>query len=274
MKPINRRRRTVLLLAFSIGALALILVSGMLLEGEARVTDFARKNLSPTPSFPFGTDWMGRDMLTRTLAGLSLSIRIGLLTAAISALVAFAMGAAAAAFGRIADGAVSGLIDVLMGIPHMLLLILISFACGKGLRGIVIGVSCTHWMSLARLIRGEIMQLRQSAYIKVAEKLGVSRVRIVFRHMAPHLLPQFIVGLVLLFPHAILHEAGVSFLGFGLPPEQPTIGIILSESMGYLSAGRWWLALFPGLMLVGTVMLFDRLGSAMRRLLDPASFHE
>ena len=89
--------------------------------------------------------------------------------------------------------------------------------------------------------------------------------------MLPHLLPQFVVGLVLQFPHAILHEASITFLGFGLPPEQPAIGVILSESMRYLTTGRWWLALFPGLALMLTVLLFASIGDRLRRLLDPSS---
>ena len=92
--------------------------------------------------------------------------------------------------------------------------------------------------------------------------------------MVPHLLPQFITGLVLLFPHAILHEASITFLGFGLPPEQPAIGIILSESMKYLVMGKWWLALFPGLLLLAVVMTFHLLGQGLLKLLDPASVHE
>ena len=90
-------------------------------------------------------------------------------------------------------------------------------------------------------------------------------------HIFPQILPQFLVGLVLLFPHAILHEASITFLGFGLPPEKPAIGVILSESMSYLSTGKWWLALFPGLALVGVVVLFDRIGSGLKALLDPSS---
>lgn len=92
--------------------------------------------------------------------------------------------------------------------------------------------------------------------------------------MVPHLFPQFMVGLVLLFPHAILHEASVTFLGFGLSPEQPAIGVILSEGMKYLIMGQWWLAVFPGLALVLVVLLFDLVGSTLRKLLDPASIHE
>lgn len=91
--------------------------------------------------------------------------------------------------------------------------------------------------------------------------------------MVPHLFPQFLVGLILLFPHAILHEASITFLGFGLSPEQPAIGVILSESMQYLAMGKWWLALFPGLLLVLTVALFDVAGESLRKLLDPGSAH-
>ena len=92
--------------------------------------------------------------------------------------------------------------------------------------------------------------------------------------MVPHILPQFLVGLILLFPHAILHEASITFLGFGLSPDQPAIGIILSESMRYLTTGLWWLALFPGLALVGIVVLFDLAGGSLRKLLDPYRVHD
>ena len=116
--------------------------------------------------------------------------------------------------------------------------------------------------------------MKSAPYILAAEKLGVSRFDIARRHMVPHILPQFLTGMILLFPHAILHEASVTFLGFGLSSEQPAIGVILSESMRYLTTGKWWLALFPGLALVLTVILFAMLGERLRRLLDPASAHE
>lgn len=274
MKNGSRRRLTLILLVGAVLLFVLIAVGGYLATDGAAVSDFTRKNLAPCLHYPFGTDWMGRDMFLRTLTGLSMSIRLGLLTAGISAVIAFALGVASATLGRWADSIVRFVIDLMMGIPHILLLVLISLACGKGFVGVVVGVSLTHWTSLARLIRGEVLQLRESTYIKAAEKMGKSRWHIAWRHMAPHLLPQFLVGLVLLFPHAILHEASITFLGFGLSPEQPAIGVILSESMKYLSMGKWWLALLPGLCLVLVVMLFDWMGESLRRLIDPASVHE
>jgi ABC-type dipeptide/oligopeptide/nickel transport system permease subunit len=268
---LDRRKLTAALLALSALLLLAALVYGAASNEAAMETDFSRKNLAPSAAYPFGTDWMGRDMFARTFAGLSLSIRLGILTATVSAAFAFALGACAAAMGKAADSVISFLIDLVMGVPHMLLLILISFACGKGFWGVAIGVIFSHWTSLARVIRGEILQLKQSGYVRVAAKLGQSRVQIIKRHMIPHLAPQFTVGLVLLFPHAILHEASITFLGFGLPPDQPAIGIILSESMRYLVTGQWWLAVFPGLALAATVMLFDYAGGAVRRLLDTAA---
>lgn len=270
----NRRQSTILFLIAAAAILAAVTVSGILLEERGMETDFARTNLTPSLLYLFGTDWMGRDMFARTLAGLSLSIRIGLLTAAVSAAAALVLGTAAAVLGRRADAVISWLIDLVMGIPHILLVMLISIACGRGFAGVVAGVSLSHWPSLARVIRGEVLQLRAAPYILAAEKLGIGRLRIIAGHMVPHILPQFLTGMILLFPHAILHEASVTFLGFGLSSEQPAIGVILSESMRYLTTGKWWLALFPGLALVLVVILFAMLGERLRRLLDPASVHE
>ena len=270
----NLRRRTLALFLAAAAVILAVMAAGLLLEEAAMATDFTRRNLAPSLRFPFGTDWLGRDMLARTLAGLSLSIRIGVLTAAVSAVLAATIGLAAATLGRRVDAALSWLMDLMMGIPHILLMLLISLACGRGFWGVVAGVSLSHWPSLARLLRGEVIQLREAVYLRTAAHLGVSRLGLVRRHILPHLLGQFLTGLVLQFPHAILHEASVTFLGFGLSSEQPAIGVILSESMRYLTTGRWWLALFPGLALATLVMLFAVMGERLRRLLDPSAAHE
>ena len=270
----NQRKKTIFWLAASALFLLAVAFLGYLWRDEALVTDFSRKNLAPCLKYPFGTDFMGRDMFVRTVTGLSLSIRLGVLTAAASAIFAGVMGIGAAVLGKAADSAITFLIDLVMGIPHILLLVLISYACGKGFWGVAVGITLTHWTSLARLIRGEVMQLKSSQYIQIAAKLGQSRLQIAGKHMLPHILPQFFTGLILLFPHAILHEASVTFLGFGLSPEQPAIGVILSESMRYLAMGRWWLAAFPGALLMICVLLFRVLGESVCRLIDPGSVHE
>ena len=264
----NRRRAFALALGGAL-LLAAVVVAGLMAGPAAQATDFAAKSLPPSLSHPFGTDWMGRDMLARTLAGLSTSVLVGLLAATVSSVIALILGCAAALGGKRVDAVVSWMIDLMMGIPHIVLLVLISFALGKGFWGVTIGVAVTHWASLARVVRAEVLQCRQSKFVEVARKLGQSPARIAHRHMVPYVLPQFVVGLILLFPHAILHEASITFLGFGLPPEQPAIGVILSESMSYLSTGAWWLAVFPGLALMATVLLFDVAGQNLCKLVDP-----
>ena len=224
--PAQRRagNRTATLAACVLAAFALLVVvaAGIALYGQATVTDFTAKNLAPSLEHPFGTDWMGRDMLARTLAGLSTSVLVGLLAATVSSVIALILGCAAALGGKRVDAVVSWMIDLMMGVPHIVLLVLISFALGKGFWGVTIGVAVTHWPSLARVVRAEVLQCRQSKFVEVARKLGQSPARIALRHMVPYVLPQFVVGLILLFPHAILHEASITI--FGLRPAARAAG--------------------------------------------------
>lgn len=270
----NRREGVLAGLIAAIIFLLCVCIGGSFCTEAAVETDFSRKNLAPCFTYLFGTDWLGRNMLARTLKGLSISILLGVISAGVSAVIALVLGVVSATMGKTADEVVSFCIDWIMGVPHILLLILISVALGKGFRGVAVGIALTHWPSLARVIRAEVIQLRESPYIQIAEKLGKSKWYLVRKHMLPHLLPQFFVGLVLLFPHAILHEASVTFLGFGLSSEQPAIGVILSEAMRYLVTGQWWLAVFPGALLVAVVGLFYTMGENLRKLTDPGSVHE
>lgn len=270
----GNRRQTLVVFVASVIILAAVVVAGMMVFDAAVQTDFLQKNRAPSLQYPFGTDWMGRNMFLRTLSGLSMSILIGLIAATISSIIAVALGVAAALGGKRVDTAITWLIDLLMGIPHIILLILIAYSLGKGFWGVSIGLALTHWPSLARVIRAEVLQCKQSDFVAHAAKLGASKLQIAWRHLTPYLIPQLLVGFVLLFPHAILHEAAVTFLGFGLPPEQPAIGIILSEAMGHLSSGMWWLAVFPGVALVSIVLLFTLAGSSLRKLIDPHSAQE
>lgn len=273
-RRVSNRRRTLVACCVAAVLLLAIGIGGALLGPVAMGTDLTQKNQAPSLLHVFGTDALGRDMFLRTIAGLSTSIGIGLLAALASSLIALVLGTLAALGGKKVDAAITWLVDLMLGIPHIVLLILISYALGKGFWGVMIGVALTHWPSLCRVIRAEVLQVKQSSYVAVARKLGQSPVSIALRHILPAVLPQFIVGLILLFPHAVLHEAAVTFLGFGLLPEQPAIGIILSESMQYLSSGMWWLALFPGVALVLVVMMFDVVGQGVRRMVDPVRSQE
>lgn len=266
----NREHMVILTIIFAVLFVA-IYVSGLLISEEAVKGSFLNAKCPPGLKHPFGTDAFGRDVFLRTLKGLSVSITIGIAASLISAVIAVLVGIAASAGNRYVDSIVNWIIDLVMSVPHTILIILISFVLGRGIKGLLVGIAATHWCSLARLIRAEVLQLRSQQYIEVSRRLGKSSGWILINHILPHLVPQFFVGLVLMFPHAILHEASISFLGFGLPPEQSAIGIILAESMRGLSTGMWWTAVMPGITLVLIVLIVDKLGDNLRMILDPYS---
>ena len=274
MKKFNRRTKVVLLTAIMTVILSVIYAVGILIPEDAVASSFLNTQKPPSMEHPFGTDALGRDLLLRTLKGMAVSMSVGLTASLVSAGIAVLAGIAAATGSKYIDASINWLIDLVMSVPHTILVILISFSMSRGLKGLLIGIAATHWCSLARLIRGEVLQLRSQQYVLISRKLGKSGRWILVHHMLPHLAPQFLVGLVLLFPHAILHEASVSFLGFGLSPEQPAIGIILSESMRYISTGIWWPAVFPGLSLALMVLLVDKLADCLRIIIDPCSAQE
>lgn len=271
---LNRRQRTLATILIATIFLVSVVVVGAVLDRERIATNLIARNLSPSIEHFFGTDWLGRDMFTRTIMGLSLSIGVGLIGAIGSTSIALILGMAAATMGKMADRLISWLIDLFLSVPHLVTLILIAFTLGGGFKGIVIGLMLTHWPSLARVIRAEVMQIRSAEYVQISRQMGKSRWWIAAHHILPHLIPQIMIGFMLLFPHVILHEAAVTFLGLGMSPHEPAIGIILSESMKYLSAGMWWLAFFPGLCLLIIVRIFDVIGESLRMIMDPTKAHD
>lgn len=272
-KPKNLRKRTIFTITVCIGFLALVTILGTAVNDTHLVTDFASKNLSPTLSHIFGTDWLGRDMLLRTLKGLSMSIYVGLFACSIGMVIAIILGLASATMGERVDSLITFVVDLFLSIPHLLTIIIFCVAMGKGFWGVVIGVAVTHWTSMTRIVRAEVKQILTCEYVHISRQMGKSRTHIAVKHILPHIIPQLLVGFIATFPHAIIHEASVTFLGFGLSPHEPAIGIILSESMKYLSAGYWWLAVLPGLALLIIVVLFDVLGDSFDKLLNPKSMH-
>ena len=263
------REKTILSLIIFAVFFITILVAGSMIDPEKFSIDLINKNQSPSIMHIFGTDWIGRDMFFRTLKGLSISMKIGVLSSIISGIIAVILGIIGPTCGKRVDAVITWFIDLVLSVPHTLIIILISMAAGGGLKGIVLGVSLTHWTSLTRVIRAEVMQIKEAEYTKIARNFGKSSFYIAKNHILPHIIPQLLVGIVLIFPHAILHESSVTFLGFGLQSHEPAIGIILSESMKYLTSGKWWLAFFPGLSLVLVSIMVDNMGKKIGKLIDP-----
>ena len=262
----NLRTKTLLIIALSVLVIASILIASLFI-GEIP-TSFSSANQMPSFEHLFGTDWMGRDMFQRTIAGLSLSLTVGIIASAVSTVISILLGLFSS-FNKFADECVAGIIDLFGSIPHILLIILISIMFGGGTFGVIMGVGLTHWTPLARILRSEVKEIKTKEFIALAQNFGRSKAWIAVKHILPLVISQIIVGVILMFPHAIMHEAAITFLGFGLPPHDPAIGVILSESMHYLSSGYWWLAFYPGMSLLIVVLLFDLIGESVEKLLNP-----
>lgn len=269
----SQRGRTVVGALAALGLLVGVAVAAALLPDDGLRTNLASRSLAPSLHHLFGTDPLGRDMLVRTIKGLAVSLRVGLTAASFAALLAVALGILAALDRRL-DAVVAALIDLTLALPHLVLLILVSFAAGGGTRGVVVAIVVSHWPGLARVVRAEVRQVLVADWVVVARGLGRSRFDVAIRHVLPHVVPQALVGAILLFPHAILHEAGMTFLGFGLEPSLPAIGVLLAESMSYITAGYWWLGVLPGLSLLVMVLTFERVASGVRFVLDPRRAQE
>ena len=266
---IDARKKVIASLVFSVLFIGLIIVLSFTIGEKGLETDHTMKNHSPSLLALFGTDSLGRDMLTRTVKGLKFSLFVGIVGSTLGVLIALFLGILAAVGGVYVDRVVMWFVDMFIGMPHLVFMILVSFAVGRGAMGVIVATAVTHWPALARVVRNEVMAIKKAEYILISKNTGKSRWFIVRKHILPAIFPQIFIGFVLLFPHVILHEASMTFLGFGLSAQQPSIGIILSEATKHISLGNWWPVVFPGLALIILVKCFDNIGSSLRILNNP-----
>ena len=266
---LDARIRVITSIAFSISVIGLILILNISFSNKGLETNHTLKNLSPSLDFIFGTDSMGRDMFVRTIKGLNFSLFVGIIGAVIGVTIAIILGIISAVGNKKIDKLIMWFVDMFIGMPHMIFMILISFAVGKGAKGVIIATAITHWPALTRVIRNEVYNIKNSEYIILSKNMGKGRWFIVQKHILPMIFPQIFIGFVLLFPHVILHEASMTFLGFGLSAQKPSIGIILSEAAKHISLGNWWLVVLPGIALILLVKCFDNIGESLRILNNP-----
>lgn len=221
-----------------------------------------------TRTYWLGTDIYGRDMLSRLLLGTRISLAVGLMSVIISMLLGVTIGAIAGYFGGWIDAALSWLMNILWSLPALLLVIAISFALGKGLWQIFIAVGMSMWVEVARLVRGQVMSLKQVEYIEAARALGFSNTRIITKHILPNITGPMLVLASSNFASAILLEAGLSFLGFGAQPPMPTWGGMIKEHYGYIVMNSAYLAIIPGLAIMLLVYAFNLVTVGLRDAFD------
>lgn len=224
----------------------------------------------PSWEHPLGTDPYGRELLTRIIYGARVSLVIGFVSNFIALLIGLPFGAAAAWFGGSTDYLFMRLIEIINAIPDLLLGILIVTVLGPGFQNVLFVFIFTGWMGVARLVRGQILSLRERDYVLAARAIGTSDWQIITRHLLPNTLTPIILGVTMGIPAAILGESGLSFLGIGVQPPVPSWGRMLNDYLSALQT-HWYLAFFPGLMIAITMYAFTLMGDGLQDALDPTA---
>jgi peptide/nickel transport system permease protein len=265
------RRHGLGILGLLVASLAVLvaLAAPWLVPHDPLRSDFAAGLKPPgTPGHLFGTDQLGRDLFSRVLYGTRVALFIGLCTVLLTALVGGLLGLVAGFFGGWPGTVLMRIVDVQLSFPFIFLALTINAIVGLGLRNIIISLSAAGWVVYARVVRGEVLSVKQRDYVQAAAALGVGRARILFVHVLPNVAPSIIVVASLQFSQFIVAEAAISFLGFGVQPPTPAWGSMLSESRDFLYVA-WWLAAFPGAALALTALGINLVGDWLRDVLDP-----
>ena len=240
------------------------------LEGLEKVIDlkaFPKVHIEKK-KFYLGTDKFGRDLLSRILVGARISFFIGFIAVSISLLLGLLLGSLAGYYGGRIDAIIMWLINVTWSIPTLLLVIAITLALGKGFWQVFIAVGLTMWVEVARVVRGEVMSVKEQQYITAARALGFSDFRIIFKHILPNIMAPVIVISAANFAAAILIESGLSFLGIGAQPPMSSWGAMIKAHYNAIILGKPFLALIPGFCIMALVMAFMLIGNALRDALD------
>ncbi len=222
----------------------------------------------PSLKHLFGTDDLGRDVFSRVLYGSRLSLRIGLIVVGLTALIGVPLGAIAGYLGGTADEIIMRVADTFMAIPYVLITVAIVSALGPSIINVMLAISIPWWPWYARVVRGEVLRLKEESFIEASRSLGASKGRIIFLHLLPNCIGLVIVQATIQIGQAILAAASMGFLGVGAQPPEVEWGLMISIGRNYMPTW-WWMAVFPGAAIFTTVLGFNLLGDALRDILDP-----
>jgi peptide/nickel transport system permease protein len=224
--------------------------------------------VGPSWAFPLGTDNLGRDVLSRLLYGARVSLLVACLASGLAMTVGVAVGALAGYAGGWIEMVLMRVTDTMMAFPPLLFAVALATALGPGLTTVVIAIGFAFWTPMARVVRGEVLSLREHQYVEAAQASGAGRFRVLWEHILPHTVPVVVVYTTLGIGTAVLFEAGLSFLGAGIQPPTASWGSMIEQGQQYFLTANW-LVLYPGLAIVITVVGFNVLGDGLRKALDP-----
>ena len=250
---------------------ALVLVAALapwLAPADPNAIDVRAILLPPSWAHPFGTDELGRDVFSRMIHGSRVSLQVGLVSAGLATLVGVALGALAGYHGGWVEALIMRFTDMMLCFPTFFLILAVIALLEPNILNIMAVIGLTSWMGVARLVRAEFLTLKRREYVVAVRSLGAGDPRIIFRHILPNAMAPVLVALTLGVAGAILTESGLSFLGLGVQPPEPSWGNILSQGKDNIEIA-WWLSLFPGLAILVTVLGYNLLGEGIRDALDP-----
>lgn len=227
------------------------------------------QNMDGTVTFHLGTDGQGRDMLSAMLYGLRTSILVGVMSGVLAMGIGLSIGIVAAYFGGWVDAVVMRIVDLQLSVPSILVAMVLLAVLGQGVEKIILALIIVQWAYYARTVRSAALVERSREYVEAAMCLGIGRRRVMFRHMLRNCLPPIIVVATVQVGSAISLEATLSFLGLGLPVTKPSLGLLISNGFAFLMSGRYWISLYPGILLLLTIVAINLVGDHLRDILNP-----
>ncbi len=247
---------------------AIAVLAPLIAPTPVAFADLMSANQFPSRAYPFGTDAIGRDVLTRVIYGTRTSLIVGFAAVAIACVIGIPLGLAAGLRGGWVDFTVMRAVEVMVAFPGILFAMFLVSVTGGGVRNIILAIGVTGWVTLCRLTRSQLLTLREQDFVQAARSLGVPEWRIAARHMLPNAIAPLIVAITLAIPTAIFAEAGLSFLGIGINEPTPSLGKMVADSAQYIRV-YWYLGFFPTLAIAVAMLGFTFLGDGLRDALDP-----
>ncbi|MCC6312647.1 MAG: ABC transporter permease [Thermomicrobiales bacterium] len=268
MRRFFRQKLAVLGLAVSLALIAIGLFAPLIAPTSYATANLMDANQFPSREFPFGTDAIGHDYLSRVIFGVRTSLVVGFSAVVLACAIGIPLGLLAGMRGGATDFLVLRLVEIMTAFPGILFAMFLVSITGGGVRNIVVVIGLTSWVTLCRLTRGQLLTLREQEYVQAARSLGAGEARIAWRHLLPNALPPLIVAITLAIPTAIFVEAGLSFLGIGINEPTPSLGKMVADSAQYIRI-YWHLGLFPTLAIALAMLGFTFVGDGLRDALDP-----